>query len=47
MAEASNLLGLVEDVTLNLHLSHHAEFSEVFEQVFTGHFGLKGDGVLG
>lgn len=47
MAESSNLLGLVEDVALDLHLSHHAEFTEVAQQVITGNFGLEGNGVLG
>lgn len=47
VAEASNLLGLVEDVALDFHLSHDAEFAEVPQQVITGDFGLEGDGVLG
>lgn len=46
MAESANLLGLVEDITLNLQLAHDAEFPEMLEQIGAGNVGLYGYGLL-
>jgi hypothetical protein len=47
VAEPAYLLGLVEDVAVDFHVAHDAEFLEVFEEFVAGDFGGEGDGVGG
>lgn len=47
VAEASDLLILVEDVAVDLHLAHDFQLAQVLQEVIAGHFGGEGDGVLG
>ena len=46
VTEPTDLLSLVKDVALNLHLAHHAQLAEVAKQVRARNVGLEGDGVL-
>ena len=46
MAKASDFFALVEDVALDLHIPHDAQFSEMREEVLAGDCRLERDGFL-
>lgn len=46
MAEPSDLLGLVEDIALDLQLPHHAEFPEMLQKFIPGDLCLERDGIF-
>ena len=42
MAEASDFLGLVEDIAVDLHVPHDAQFLEVFQHLISRDSRLEG-----
>jgi hypothetical protein len=46
VTEASNLLGLVEDIALDFELPHHTKLSEMLQKISFGDGSGEGDGVV-